>query len=71
MLVNVLKIVEERVRYFNNGGPFIGFRVSPAGKKMQKKLSLSLQSLSKRKQRLRAKLKIPRGMSFKDVVNAI
>ena len=21
---------EERVRYFNNGGPFIGFRVSPA-----------------------------------------
>ena len=32
---------------------------------------ISLQSLSKRKQRLRAKLKIPRGMSFKDVVNAI
>ena len=30
VLVNVLKIVEERVRYFNNGGPFIGFRVSPA-----------------------------------------
>ena len=27
---HVLKIVEERVRYFNNGGPFIGFRVSPA-----------------------------------------
>ena len=32
---------------------------------------ISLQSLSKRKQRLRAKLKIPHGMSFKDVVNAI
>ena len=32
---------------------------------------ISLQSLSKRKQRLRAKPKIPRGMSFKDVVNAI
>ncbi len=30
VLVNVLKIVEERVRYFNNGGPFIRFRVSPA-----------------------------------------